>query len=138
MVLADLLRLVLDGGAPDEGVLQLADDGAVELVAEVLEGAAVRLEDDGALVVGELALGLGVDADELEVLPHLLEEGVVVPLVVGGDGDAVGDLADDVELLDGDLVDLVEEVDAGHVAPVALHHVDQVVRRRVVPGSRRS
>ena len=31
------------------------------------------------------------------------------------------------------LVDLVEEVDAGDVGAVPLHHVDQVVRRRVAP-----
>lgn len=125
---------MLHRGAPDEGVLELADDGAMELVAKVLQGAPLGLEDDGALVVGQLTFGLGVDPDELEVLPHLLEQGVVVPLVVGGDGHAVGDLADDVELLDRDLVDLVEEVDAGHVAAVALDDVDEVVRGRVVPG----
>ncbi len=41
-----------------------------------------------------LALGFGVDADQLEIIPHLLQQGVVVPLVMGRDGHRVGDLAD--------------------------------------------
>ena len=73
--------------------------------------------------------------DELEVLPELLEEAVVVPLVVGRDGHAVRDVADDVQLLDRYLVDLVQQVDAGDVRPVALHHVDQVVGCGVAPQS---
>jgi hypothetical protein len=41
-----------------------------------------------------LALGFGVDTDQLEIVPHLLQQGVVVPLVMGRDGHRVGDLAD--------------------------------------------
>ena len=40
-----------------------------------------------------LSLGLGVDPDQLEVVPHLLQQGVVVPLVVGRDRHSVRDLA---------------------------------------------
>ena len=54
---------------------------------------------------------------ELEVLPELLEEAVVVPLVVGRDGHAVRDVADDVQFLDRYLVNLVQQVDAGDVGP---------------------
>ena len=56
MVLADTLRLVLHRGAPHQRVLQVFDDGPVDLVAEVLDGAVVGLEDDGRLVVRKLAL----------------------------------------------------------------------------------
>ena len=43
MVLADTLRLVLHRGAPHQRVLQVLDDGPVDLVAEVLHRALVRL-----------------------------------------------------------------------------------------------
>ena len=69
-------------------------------------------------------LGLGVDPHEGQVVPHFLQKAVIIPLVVGGDGDGMRDLADDVELLDADLVNLVEDVDAGDVGPVTLHHVN--------------
>ena len=62
-----------------------------------------------------LYLGLGVDSHKLEVVPHFLQKAVIVPLVMGGDGDGVGDLADDVQLLDADLVDLIEDVNAGDI-----------------------
>ena len=47
--------------SPDEGVLELLDDGAVDLVAEVLQGAVVRLQHHGRLVVGQLPLRLRVN-----------------------------------------------------------------------------
>lgn len=40
-------------------------------------------------------------------------------------------LVNDVELLNGQLVDLVEHVYARHVAAVALNHVDQLVDGRI-------
>ena len=96
VVLAHPLGLVLDRGAPHQGVLELLEDGPMDLVAEVLQGAAGGLEHHRRGVVGQLPLGLGVDPHQGQVLPHLLQEGVVVPFVVGRDGHAVGDLADNV------------------------------------------
>lgn len=63
MVFSNPLRLMLDRGSPDESVLELFDNGAMELVAEVLDGAAVSLQNDGGFVVGKLAFRLGVDSN---------------------------------------------------------------------------
>lgn len=53
--------------------------------------------------------------------------------MVGRDRDAVRDFVDDVQLLDADLIDFVEQVDARDIDAVPLDDVDQVVGRRVVP-----
>ena len=53
---------------------------------------------------------------------------IIVPLVMGRDRNSAGNLTDDVELLNADLVDLVQDVDAGDVGPVSFNHVDQLVR----------
>ena len=58
MIFANTLRLMLDTGSPDEGMFQLLDDCPVNLVAEVLDGAVVGLQDHGRLVVWKLALTL--------------------------------------------------------------------------------
>ena len=42
-------------------------------------------------------------------------------------GDVVGHLVDDVELLDGQLVDLVHDVQGRHVLAVLVDHVDELV-----------
>lgn len=42
--------------------------------------------------------------------------------MVGRDGDTVGHLVDDVEFLDGDLVDFVEHINAGDVDSVVTRH----------------
>ena len=58
MIFANTLRLMLDTGTPHKGMLQLLDDGPVDLVTEVLDGAVVGLQDHGRLVVRKLALPL--------------------------------------------------------------------------------
>ena len=78
-------------------------------------------------------LRLGIDSHKCQVVPHFLQEAVVVPLVMSRDGDGVGDLADYVELLDADLVDLIEDVDAGNVGSVPLHNVNEFVRSSITP-----
>ena len=85
-----------------------------------------------------------IHSNEVEVLPHFLQEVVKVPLVVGGDWNSVGNAINDIKLFYRDLVDFVENVYAGDVdpvgrvkvlltrvadsSPVPLHHVNQVVR----------
>lgn len=49
------------------------------------------------------------------------------------DGDSVGDLADYVKLLDADLVDFIEDVDAGDVGPVPLHNVNKFIGSSITP-----
>lgn len=78
VVPAHTLGLVFDGGAPDPGVLELRHEAAVDAVAEVLHGRVVLVQDDGRGVVRDLALGLGVDADHLALVPHLCRSSVVV------------------------------------------------------------
>ena len=51
MIFPHTLRLMLDTGSPHESMFQLLDDGPVNLVTEVLDGAVVGLQDHWRLVV---------------------------------------------------------------------------------------
>lgn len=73
-------------------------------IAKVLNAGMLAVQHHGRVVVGQLPLWLGVDAHQLQVLPHLLQQVVKVPAVVGGDGHAVGNLVYNVQLLDGYLI----------------------------------
>ena len=85
VLLPDPLRPVLGRRAPDQRVLELLQQAAVDPVAEVLDRRVLFRQDDGLVPVGELALGLGVDAREAQVLPDHLDEAVEVPVEVGAD-----------------------------------------------------
>lgn len=61
-------------------------------------------------------------AHESQVVPDPLQQVVKVPAVVSRDGHTVRHLVDDVELLDGDLIDFVQHVDAGDVDPAVTGH----------------
>ena len=50
---------------------------------------------------------------------------------MGRNGDRVRNLADDVELLNTDLVNLVENVNAGNVGSVPFNNVDKFIRSGV-------
>jgi hypothetical protein len=75
----------------------------------------------------ERMLGECIHAKEVEVLPHLLEQIVQVPVEMGRNWDDVGSAREDIQRLDRDLVDLVEDVETGDVDAVPFDHIDQVV-----------
>lgn len=80
------------------------------------------------------ALGLGVDPFELELVPHQLHEFIDVPTMFGADGTGVGDAVEEIELFDGDGVDLVQGVYDGDVASaLGFEDIDQVVNGGVTP-----
>ena len=54
-----------------------------------------------------------------------------IPAVAGRDGNMMRKLVNDIELLNGELVDLVQDIDAGNIFPVALNNVDELVDRCV-------
>ncbi len=51
----------------------------------------------------------------MQVVPELFQQVVKVPAVVSWDWHAVRDFVDNVQLLNGDLIDFVEYIDAGDV-----------------------
>lgn len=62
---------------------------------------------------------LGVDSNHLAVLPDVLQQFIQTPAMRRADGHMVRHLVDDVQLLDGQLVDLVQHIDAGDVLAIA-------------------
>ena len=82
VILANFLWLMLDAVAPHQGIFELSNDGPVNLVAKVLNSSVLGVQYHRRAVVQELALGLRVNPSEVEVLPHLLQEVVKVPLVI--------------------------------------------------------
>ena len=76
----DALRLVLGARAPHARVLELVDQVLVHAAADVVHGGAAA-EDDGLDEVRPLPAPLGVDAHEVEVLPHPRQQQVDVQLL---------------------------------------------------------
>jgi hypothetical protein len=121
------LGVELDGSTPHHCVSKVLYHIPMDFVAEVLDGGPASLDDDWHVVVWVFSLGFGVDADEVEVFPHAVDEFVEVPAEIASDGYVVLDLVEDVELVEGDGVDFIESVEAGDVLAVALDDIDDVV-----------
>lgn len=78
---ADALGGVLGAGAPDEGVLEGLREGAVDGVADVLDGD-TSSQDEAVVEVGWLAGLLCVHPDQGQAVPQYLQEVVQVQLHV--------------------------------------------------------
>lgn len=119
-------------GAPDEGVLEGLLERPVNAIAHVLDGAITPHNQSLAKVrVG--ALALGVDADELELLPAAVDDVLDAEVELAGHDAGVGLAREFVEEVQGHTVDLVVHVQALDVLAVVLHnHVDEVVDRHVL------
>ena len=132
MVLTHALRAVLHGQSPHQRLLERLDDPLVQPVAKVLHRARPPREHHRVLVVRVHPPRLGVDPDQVEVLPDSLQESIQVPLLVRGNRTVMFHLIQQTEFLHGDLVNLVDGVDARDVHAAALDDVDEVLVRAVV------
>ena len=127
MIFTDSLWIMLNTGAPDDSTLHLTQQRLMDSVTEVAHCAPCARNDDRCLIVWNLALGLRVYTDQVEVVPHLLHELIKVPFILGADGHVVGELIKEVKLFDCDRVNLVQNVDARNVDSVALNNIDKVI-----------
>ena len=92
-------------------LLQLFGDLLVNSITEVLHSALPMPEYHGGGVVWRLASWFGVHADQIKVFPHLFDELVDIKPFVGGNRNAVRDFVYKVEFLDGDYINLVQDLD---------------------------
>lgn len=147
------LRRKLGRLAPDKRVAEVGDNGSVDAVADVLDRRAFT-ETDGVCQVGLRATLLGVDCrfreergewgqpgqgarpdatdrpqtlDECELLPDPLEEVVKVEIGLARDGERHVESGESVDLLDRDRVNLVVDIEAGDVFPVAEEDVNELI-----------
>lgn len=113
--------------------LELLGDLLVDGIAKVFDGALAAPENDRRTVVRWALPRLGVHTNQVEHLPHLFDELIIhVPPVLARNGDRVGNLVEQVELLNRDAVNLVKHVNRGHVDSVALNDVNQLLYRSVL------
>lgn len=148
------LRLMLDRGAIDDGMLELLDDGLVDGVTlwttsasppeagragsvvtyKIFDGAGGGAQHHRRAIIRQLSLGLRIDPTQVQVLPHHLHQLVQIPAVLGADGAGVGNPVQQVQLFDADGVDLVQGVDDRNVFPIlGLQDVNQIINGRITP-----
>lgn len=83
------------------------------------------------LIVRDLSLWLRVNTNQVEILPNFFHKLVEVPFILSGNRHIMRTLVDDIELLNGNLIDLVKDIDAWDIDPVSLDNIDELIGRRV-------
>ena len=83
--------------------------------------------DDTTHSVRAFTLAFGVDAGEIEGFPDLLQQRVHVEVQFAAHDDRVRQTGEPVNLLNGDLVDLVVDVEAAHVLPLPNDNINELI-----------
>lgn len=107
---------------------------SAEYAYEVFDRAGILPQHNGRVVVGRLPFRLGVYSSKIQLLPHLLEQFIDVPAVLGADGARVRDAIDQVQFLNGDGVNLVQSVYHWDVAStLGLQDINQIIDGGITP-----
>lgn len=93
--------------------MALCDEGRETY--KVFDCRSIGTQDHRRGIVGRPAFRFGVDALEVELLPHGLHQLVHIPAMFRADGHGVGNPVQQVELFDADRVDLVQAVYDGDI-----------------------
>ena len=94
-----------------------------------------------ALVVANLFFACSVHfiktlhSGQLQISPHLLQQIIKVPLVMGRHRYCVGNFINDVQFFNRDLIDFIQAVDARHIDTISLDNIDQIVHSGVTPNN---
>jgi hypothetical protein len=90
-------------------------------------------QDDGLVEVWRTSPLLGVNSHHAQLFPNLLQQDIEPELHMDRDASIARVLRDLIDLLNGDGIDLVINVDALDVLPIALDHIDKLINVVVAP-----
>jgi hypothetical protein len=95
---------------------------------KVFDSASVRPQHDWSAVVRHPALGFRVDPTQVQLFPHLFEQFVNVPSMFGADGTGVRNPVEQIQLLNGDGVDLVERIHHRNIrSTLCFENIDDII-----------
>jgi hypothetical protein len=97
----------------------------MDRVTNVLDANAIP-QDDAILKIRRIARLLGVHPNKVEVFPEVVQEIVKIELHFTADDDAVVLSGQPIYFFKADLINLVVNVEAGHVDSVAHNHIDEL------------
>jgi hypothetical protein len=100
MLFTNSLGVVLHRSTPNLSVLEILNQGLVKFATEGLNLGITTRQNDWLLIVRNLALGFGVNSEQIEVLPNLGHQLIKVPLVLGRDRHVVRHSVVDAKLFD--------------------------------------
>lgn len=113
--------------SPDLSVLEIKNQRSMNLITELFNCGLLSLQNNWSLIIWNLTLWLGVDSDQIQVLPDGLEKLIEVPSEFTGDWNVVGKSVPDFELFQTDRINLVQNVDTRAVDSVSLNGVNEII-----------
>lgn len=113
--------------SPDLSMLEIKNQGSMNLITEPFDCRLLSLQNDWSLVIWNLTLWLGVDSDQIQVLPDGLEKLIEVPSEFTSDWNVVGKSVPDFELFQTDRINFIQNVDTWAVDSVSLNGVNEII-----------
>ena len=127
MVLPHLLRVEFDRCAPHHRVPELPNHSPVDPVAKTFNSTEISRNDNRSLIIRIFPLRLGVNSEQIQIIPHPVDQFVQIPPQMSSDRHIVINLVKNVQLLKSNRIDFVESVQAGDVLSVAFNYIDNIV-----------
>ena len=108
-------------------MLEVQNQSSMNRIAEIFNRSLLSLQNDWPLIIRDLTLWLGVDSDQVQVLPDSLKELIEVPSELTGDWHVMGNPVPDLKFFQTDGINFVENVDARAEDSVTLNGVNEII-----------
>ena len=127
MVFPNFLGIKFNWSTPDHSVPKISNHIPVYLITEVLHSTPDSLNDDRLFIIRVFALGLSVDSNQIEILPHSVNKFVQIPPQISGNRHIVLDLVQNVQFIERYGINFIQSIQARDVLAIALNYVNYVV-----------
>lgn len=83
------------------------------------------------VIVWNLSFWFSVNTNQVQILPNFLHQFIKVPFILGGNGNVMRTLVNDIELLNRDLIYFIQDINARNINSITFNHINQFVDCRV-------
>ena len=104
---------------PNQSVFEVQQNGSMNFITKIFHWTSSLGQHNRCRVIRQLTFGFRIDTDQFQVGPQFLQKIIEIPFMMCRDRHTVRNFIDDVEFFDGDLIDLVQDVDSRDVNTVA-------------------
>ena len=131
VLLTHALRTMLHARPPHQGVLERANNRLVQLVTEIFNRAILLVQNDWFVEVRLRTSRHRVHANQIEILPNLLQQTVQVPLFFRRRHDVVLHVIHELQFFQRNGVHLIHRVHRRGVDAVTLDDINQFLIRAI-------
>ncbi len=127
MIFADFLRVKFNWTSPNQWVSEIFNHASMDFVTKIFDWAMFSGHNNRHIIIRVFSFGLGINSNQIQILPHSINQVIKIPSKVSCDWNVVRNLIQNVKLIKCNGIDFVQSVKTWNIFTIAFYNIDDIV-----------